>query len=53
MQIADSKQHFDDNWEKLFGKQPKLVCKVYQRLRDSLMQRLAKGTPDEAKVAST
>ncbi len=30
-----------------------MVCKVYQSLRDSLMRKLTKGTPDEAKGAKS
>ena len=30
-----------------------MVCKVYQSLRDSLMQKLTKGTPEEAKNAKS
>jgi hypothetical protein len=30
-----------------------MVCKVYQSLRDSLMRKLTKGTPDEAKSAKS
>ncbi|MFZ2022704.1 MAG: P63C domain-containing protein [Terracidiphilus sp.] len=30
-----------------------MVCKVYQDLRDSLMKKLAKGTPGEAKAAKS
>jgi hypothetical protein len=33
MQIADSKQHFDDNWDKLFGKQPKLPLTMPKELK--------------------
>ena len=31
----------------------RMVCKVYQDLRDSLMKKLAKGTPEEAKTAKS
>jgi hypothetical protein len=30
-----------------------MVCKVYQSLRDSLMRKLTKGTPEEARVAKS